>query len=303
MQWIAPFAGFSIAEYFRDRGQHALIVIDDLTKHAATHRELALLTREPPGREAFPGDIFYVHARLLERAAKLSAQLGGGSLSALPIAETDAGNLSAYIPTNLISITDGQLVLDSALFAANQRPAVDVGQSVSRVGGKAQDPVLRNVSGRLRLDYAQFVELEMFTRFGGLTDSRVKAQIVRGERIRALIAQPRFAALRTIDEIALLAALANGVFDAAPSDIVAQVREQMPAWLDAQLPPPLHGGVRLDDAARDRLVQAVRGLVEQLTLQRAAGSVSESKPEPKPELTVEPMSDSTRGRQLREPDQ
>ncbi len=143
LQWIAPFAGFTIAEYFRDRGGHALVIVDDLTKHAATHRELALLTREPPGREAFPGDIFYVHARLLERAAKLSPELGGGSLTALPIAETDAGNLSAFIPTNLISITDGQIVLDSRLFAANQRPAVDVGLSVSRVGGKAQAPALR----------------------------------------------------------------------------------------------------------------------------------------------------------------
>ena len=234
LQWVAPFAGFSIAEYFRDRGQHALVVIDDLTKHAATHRELALLTREPPGREAYPGDIFYVHARLLERAAKLSAKLGGGSLSALPIAETDAGNLSAYIPTNLISITDGQIVLDAALFAANQRPAVDVGLSVSRVGGKAQHAALRNVSGRLRLDYAQFLELEMFTRFGGLTDARVKGRITRGERIRALIAQPRFCSLCALDEIALLAALADGAFDVAPVEAVVRVREQLPAWLDAQ---------------------------------------------------------------------
>ena len=193
LQWIAPFAGFTIGEYFRDRGGHALVVVDDLTKHAATHRELALLTREPPGREAYPGDIFYVHARLLERAAKLSPELGGGSLTALPIAETDAGNLSAYIPTNLISITDGQIVLDSRLFAANQRPAVDVGLSVSRVGGKAQAPALRAASGRLRLDYSQFLELEMFTRFGGIADTRVKATIARGERIRAL-ARP--AALR-----------------------------------------------------------------------------------------------------------
>jgi len=152
LQWIAPFAGFSIAEYFRDCGQHALIVIDDLTKHAATHRELALLTREPPGREAYPGDVFYLHARLLERAGKLAAEVGGGSLTALPIAETDAGNLSGYIPTNLISITDGQIVLDSRLFAANQRPAVDVGLSVSRVGGKAQARPLRHIAGRLLLD-------------------------------------------------------------------------------------------------------------------------------------------------------
>jgi F-type H+/Na+-transporting ATPase subunit alpha len=227
MQWIAPFAGFSVAEYFRDRGQHALIVIDDLSKHAATHRELALLTGEPPGREAYPGDIFYLHARLLERAAKLGAPLGGGSLTALPIAETDAGNLSAYIPTNLISITDGQLVMDAALFAANQRPAVNVGLSVSRVGGKAQVPALRQVAGRLRLDYAQFLELEMFSRFGGLTDARVSAQIVRGARIRALLAQPRFSPLDTRAQIALLAALADGVFDAAPADVVAKIRERL----------------------------------------------------------------------------
>src|ERR1700691_3959847 len=180
LQWIAPFAGFTMAEYFRDRGQHALVVVDDLTKHAATHREIALLTRQSPGREAYPGDVFYVHARLLERASKLSKAKGGGSLTALPIAETDAGNLSAYIPTNLISITDGQIMLDAALFAANQRPAVEVGLSVSRVGGKAQLPALRKVSGRLRLDYAQFLELEMFSRFGGVSDPREKAQLARG---------------------------------------------------------------------------------------------------------------------------
>ncbi|WP_321924622.1 F0F1 ATP synthase subunit alpha [Paraburkholderia guartelaensis] len=227
MQWIAPFAGFSVAEYFRDRGQHALVVIDDLSKHAATHRELALLTGEPPGREAYPGDIFYLHARLLERAAKLSPELGGGSLTALPIAETDAGNLSAYIPTNLISITDGQLVMDAALFAANQRPAVNVGLSVSRVGGKAQLPELRQVAGRLRIDYAQFLELEMFARFGGLTDTRVSAQITRGERIRALLAQPRFSPLGAAGQVALLGALADGEFDALPAHAVAQIRERL----------------------------------------------------------------------------
>jgi F-type H+-transporting ATPase subunit alpha len=227
MQWIAPFAGFSVAEYFRDRGQHALVVIDDLSKHAATHRELALLTGEPPGREAYPGDIFYLHARLLERAAKLCPELGGGSLTALPIAETDTGNLAAYIPTNLISITDGQLVMDTALFASNQRPAVSVGLSVSRVGGKAQLPALRSVAGRLRIDYAQFLELEIFTRFGGLMDARVSAQIARGERIRALLAQPRFSALRTSDQATLLAALAQGVFDAVPVNEVIRIRERL----------------------------------------------------------------------------
>ncbi|MDB5785864.1 F0F1 ATP synthase subunit alpha [Caballeronia mineralivorans] len=268
LQWIAPFSGVSIAEYFRDRGQHALIVIDDLSKHAATHRELALLTREPPGREAYPGDIFYLHARLLERAAKLSAGLGGGSLTALPIAETDAGNLSAYIPTNLISITDGQIMLDAALFAANQRPAVDVGLSVSRVGGKAQLPALRKVSGRLRLDYSQFLELEMFTRFGGAMEPRVKVQVARGERIRALITQPRFAPLRPVDEIALLAALADGVFDTLPVSCIATVRTRLAAHLDAHGGPAAAAALvatgSLDAPALAELVTAVRDLAAQV---------------------------------------
>jgi F-type H+-transporting ATPase subunit alpha len=233
MQWIAPFAGFTIAEWFRDRGEHVLIVLDDLTKHAATHRELALLTREPPGREAYPGDIFYLHARLLERAARLSPELGGGTITALPIAETDAGNLSAYIPTNLISITDGQIVLDSRLFAAGQRPAVEVGLSVSRVGGKAQSAALREVSGRIRLEYAQFLELELFTRFGGLSDERVKGQITRGQRIRALLAQPRLKALRMIDAVTLLAGLNEGLLDVVPVADMPGIRDALPARLDA----------------------------------------------------------------------
>ncbi|SDD15866.1 F0F1 ATP synthase subunit alpha [Paraburkholderia lycopersici] len=258
MQWIAPFAGFSVAEYFRDRGRHALVVIDDLSKHAATHRELALLTGEPPGREAYPGDIFYLHARLLERAARLSPELGGGSLTALPIAETDAGNLAAYIPTNLISITDGQLVMDAALFASNQRPAVNVGLSVSRVGGKAQAGALRQVAGRLRIDYAQFLELEMFARFGGLTDARVSAQIARGERIRALFAQPRFSPLGTAGQIALLGALADGEFDALPAHAVAQIRERF-AQIDAQaLPDDSHGDLPQRVAAlRERVRECI----------------------------------------------
>nr|WP_175828923.1 F0F1 ATP synthase subunit alpha [Burkholderia cepacia] len=277
LQWIAPFAAFSIAEYFRDRGEHALIVIDDLTKHAATHRELALLVREPPGREAYPGDIFYLHARLLERAAQLSPEQGGGSLTAIPIAETDAGNLAAYIPTNLISITDGQIVLDTHLFAANQRPAIDVGLSVSRVGGKAQMPAMRAASGRLRLDYAQFIELEMFTRFGGLSDARVKAQIVRGERIRSLIAQPRFSPLRPIDETALLLALADGVFDTYPPDAVAGIRDALPARLDAtgiaaKLGPALQAAAELNDGDRRALVNIIRNLADG---ERTAGDTLE----------------------------
>lgn len=236
LQWIAPFAGFTMAEYFRDRGEHALVVVDDLTKHAATHREISLLTGQPPGREAFPGDVFYLHSRLLERAGKLSAQQGGGSLTALPIAETDAGNLSAYIPTNLISITDGQIVLDSRLFHEGQKPPVDVGTSVSRVGGKTQASALREVTGTLRLDYAQFLELEIFTRFGGMSDARVKAQIARGERLRALLSQPQFAPLRLVDEVALALALREGLLDPLTPAAVGLFRDALPAWLDQQVP-------------------------------------------------------------------
>lgn len=263
LQWIAPFAGFTIAEYFRDRGQHALIVVDDLTKHAATHRELSLLTREAPGREAYPGDIFYLHARMLERSAKLSPALGGGSLTALPIAETDAGNLSAYIPTNLISITDGQVVLGSALFAANQRPAVDVGLSVSRVGGKAQHAVLRQASAHLRLDYAQYLELEMFTRFGGISDPRVKQQITRGERIKALLSQPRFAPLRTVDQVALLTALSAGVLDTVPLKALPALRDAISAWVDSAVPEvakAIEAGEKLDVATLSKLSEGIAAL-------------------------------------------
>ena len=233
LQWIAPFAGFTIAEYFRDRGQHALVVIDDLTKHAATHREIALLTRQTPGREAYPGDVFYVHARLLERAAKLSRNRGGGSLTALPIAETDAGNLSAYIPTNLISITDGQIVLDTKLFHEGQKPAVDVGTSVSRVGGKTQAHALREAAETLRLDYAQFLELETFTRFGGMPDGRVRDQLTRGVRIRAILNQARHAPVRLADEVALVLAVQSGLLDALLLPAVVTFREGLSAALDA----------------------------------------------------------------------
>ncbi len=277
VQWIAPFAGFTMAEYFRDRGGHALVVVDDLTKHAATHRELALLTREPPGREAYPGDIFYLHARLLERAAKLSQAKGGGSLTALPIAETDAGNLSAYIPTNLISITDGQVVLDQRLFAANQRPAVDVGLSVSRVGGKAQPEALRQVAGRLRLQYSQFLELEMFSRFGGMSTGRVQGDIARGQRIRALLDQPRFALLRVVDQVALLAALEAGALDALAPSQIAMLRERLPDRIDRAAPAAAaacESGAPLDDETREALIALVASIAKEIaqTEMKAAAS-------------------------------
>ena len=233
LQWIAPFAGMSMAEYFRDRGQDALIVLDDLSKHAASHREIALLTRQSPGREAYPGDVFYLHARLLERAARLSPEKGGGSLTALPLALTEAGNLTAYIPTNLISITDGQIVLDAGLFHLGQKPAVDVGTSVSRVGGKTQAPALREAGKGLRLDYAQFLELETFTRFGGMPDERIRAQLVRGARIRALITQPQHAPLRLEDEVALVLALQAGLLDPLSPEAVDRFRSALPEAVDA----------------------------------------------------------------------
>jgi F-type H+/Na+-transporting ATPase subunit alpha len=267
LQWIAPFSGVTMAEYFRDRGQHALIVIDDMTKHAATHREIALLIRQPPGREAYPGDIFYVHARLLERAAKLSKSAGGGSLTALPIAELDAGNLSAYIPTNLISITDGQIVVDARLFYEGHKPAVDIGTSVSRVGGKAQMPALREAAETLRLDYAQFLELEIFTRFGGVTDVQVKGKIVRGQRIRAVLSQPQYAPLRLADEVALVVALQSGLLDRLPLEQIVMFRSELPGWLDRAAAPivdVIERTGRLDDAGAAELKTRLSALVTHL---------------------------------------
>ncbi len=267
LQWIAPFAGFTMAEYFRDRGGHALVVIDDLSKHAATHREIALLTRQSPGREAYPGDVFYVHARLLERAAKLSKDKGGGSLTALPLAELDAGNLSAYIPTNLISITDGQIVLDSRLFEEGQKPAVDVGTSVSRVGGKTQAPALREAAESLRLDYAQFLELEMFTRFGGITDQQVKGKIARGRRIRAILTQPQYGPLRLADEVALLLALQSGLLDGLPPERLAAFRAELPGWLDRSAGPvvqAIEASGHLNEAGRTAIERSLAALATQV---------------------------------------
>jgi F-type H+-transporting ATPase subunit alpha len=268
LQWIAPYAGMTMAEHFRDKGQHALVVIDDLSKHAATHREIALLTRQSPGREAYPGDVFYIHARLLERAAKLSKERGGGSLTALPIAETDAGNLSAYIPTNLISITDGQIVLDAALFHQGQKPAVDVGLSVSRVGGKTQAKLLRDAAGTLRLDYAQFLELEVFTRFGSMPEGRVRQQLTRGARIRQILRQPQHAPFRLADEVALMLAVQSGLLDPLPLAAVSAFRAGLPAALDRDAPETLRRIAEtgeMDAGAKQDLLAAMTRLAASLT--------------------------------------
>jgi F-type H+-transporting ATPase subunit alpha len=256
-QWIAPYTGCTIAEYFRDQGRDALLVIDDLTKHAVIYRQLSLLLRKPPGREAFPGDIFYVHARLLERAARLSDELGGGSLTALPIAETQAGDLSAYIPTNLISITDGQIYLEPKLFYEGQKPAVNVGMSVSRVGGKTQAPVMRELAGRLRLEYAQFLELEIFTRFGTMTDERSRQAIEHGHRIRAILAQPQYAPQSLLHQVGLLLALDEHRLDDVPLEEVARFRRDLGPHLTSACPQAAHyleaHGELTDEAKKDLL--------------------------------------------------
>jgi len=218
LAYIAPYAATTIAEHFMEQGRDVLIVYDDLTQHARAYRELSLLLRRPPGREAFPGDIFYIHSRLLERSTHLREDLGGGSLTALPIIETEAEDISAYIPTNLISITDGQIYLSPSLFELGVLPAVDVGKSVSRVGGKAQKATYRTVAGDLKLAYAQFEELETFARFGARLDESTRKIITHGQRIRACLKQPEFSPVSVPSQIAILLALSNGLFDAVPME-------------------------------------------------------------------------------------
>jgi F-type H+-transporting ATPase subunit alpha len=267
LQWLAPYAGMTIAEYFRDRGGHALVVIDDLTKHAAVHRELALLLRQAPGREAYPGDIFYIHARLLERAAKLSEKRGGGSLTALPIAETQAGNLSAYIPTNLISITDGQICLDSKLFYAGHHPAVDVGKSVSRVGGKTQAGAMRGLAEPLRLSYAQFLELETFARFGTIMDERTRRALEHGRRLRSMLQQAQYAPRPMEVQVAQLLALKQEIVDRVPLEQVPAFVAHLPQWLNAHAAEAMNKIKQigeLDDSARCALIAAMQSLAEQL---------------------------------------
>src|SRR5229473_425608 len=213
LQFIAPYSGCTMGEFFRDSGRHALLVYDDLSKHATAYRQLSLLLRRPPGREAYPGDVFYLHSRLLERAAKLSNEMGGGSLTALPIIETQAGDVSAYIPTNVISITDGQIFLETDLFYSNVRPAVNAGISVSRVGGNAQIKAMKQVAGRLRLDLAQYRELEAFAQFGSELDPATQRQLARGERIVEVLKQPQYRPMPVEQQVAIIFAVTNGFLD------------------------------------------------------------------------------------------
>jgi len=274
LAYIAPYAATSIAESFMDAGRDVLIVYDDLTQHARAYRELSLLLRRPPGREAFPGDIFYIHSRLLERATHLREELGGGSLTALPIIETQAQDISAYIPTNLISITDGQIYLSPSLFELGVLPAVDVGKSVSRVGGKAQRASYRGVAGDLKLAYAQFEELETFARFGARLDEDTRKIIEHGRRIRACLKQPEFSPVSVPAQIAVLVALTAELFDRVPLDQMTDAEDAL--LLAADIPSELRE--RLDTA--EELSDEDRATIVQI----ARKTLARFQPAPKPEL-------------------
>ena len=267
LQVLTPYAATSMAEWFMAQGRDVLIVYDDLTRHAQAYRELSLLLRRPPGREAYPGDVFYLHSRLLERATRLRPEHGGGSLSALPIVETEAQNVSAYIPTNLISITDGQIVLSPDLARKGILPAVDVGQSVSRVGGKTQLPAYRAIAAELRLAYSQFEELESFARFGTRLDAATRRTIERGHRVREVLKQPQYQPLPAVAQIAALLAVTEGMFDRVPLERVAAaeraVREQV-AVRCSDIGQRIVAGAPLSDADREALLTAARLAVSDL---------------------------------------
>jgi F-type H+-transporting ATPase subunit alpha len=236
MQYIAPFAGTSMGEYYRDRGQHALIIYDDLSKQAVAYRELSLLLRRPPGREAYPGDIFFNHSRLLERSAKVNDELGAGSLTALPIIETQAGDVSAFIPTNVISITDGQVYLEPNLFFSGVRPAINVGLSVSRVGGSAQVKAMKQVAGTLRLDLAQYRELAAFAAFGSDLDAATQAQLTRGERLVEILKQPQYQPLPMQKQVTILYAGANGFLDSLPVNTLKDYEAELFNYIETNDP-------------------------------------------------------------------
>src|SRR6188472_1834861 len=241
MLYIGPYSACAIGEYFRDSGRHALVVYDDLSKHAQAYREISLLLRRPPGREAYPGDVFYLHSRLLERAAKLNSSQGGGSLTALPIIETQAGDLSAYIPTNVISITDGQIFLESDLFHQGVRPAINVGNSVSRVGGSAQIKAMRQVAGTLRLDLAQYRELAAFAQFGSDLDKSTQQQLNRGARLVEILKQGQYSPLSVAQQVAIIFAGTNGYLDGVALSDVHAFESEMYSYLEARAPGVLRG--------------------------------------------------------------
>jgi len=273
MQYIAPYAACSIGEFFRDSGRHAVCFYDDLSKHAQAYREISLLLRRPPGREAFPGDVFYLHSRLLERAAKLNDQKGGGSLTALPVIETQAGDVSAYIPTNVISITDGQIYLEADLFNSGIRPAINVGLSVSRVGGNAQIKAMRQVAGTLRLDLAQYRELAAFAQFGSELDKATQAQLARGQRLTQLLKQDQFVPLPIEKQVLVIFAGTNGYLDSIDVSEVERFQRDMLAFADTHSGALLHKIATkkaIDDEIREGLKKTLSEFKERFTAGTAA---------------------------------
>ncbi len=260
LQYLAPYSGCAMGEEFMYNGRHALCVYDDLSKHAQAYRQLSLLLRRPPGREAYPGDVFYLHSRLLERAAKLRDDLGGGSLTALPVIETQAGDVSAYIPTNVISITDGQIYLEGDLFYAGVRPAINVGLSVSRVGGSAQTKAMKKVAGRLRLDLAQYRELVAFTQFGSELDKATQAQLTRGERMVEILKQDQYQPMSLAHQVAIIYVGGQGLLDDLAKDQVKPFEALFHAFLDEHYPDVIHEIDKtkdLPEAIAKRLNEAV----------------------------------------------
>ena len=273
MQYIAPYAGCAIGEYFRDRGQHAVCFYDDLSKHAAAYREVSLLLRRPPGREAYPGDIFYLHSRLLERAAKYDDAHGRGSLTAIPVIETQAGDIAAYIPTNVISITDGQIYLESDLFHGGIRPAINVGLSVSRVGGNAQIKAMKQITGTLRLELAQYRELAAFAQFGAELDKATQAQLARGERLTELLKQDQFVPLPVEEQIMVIFAGTNGYVDDLPVSACRAFEHALYDFLDTSYPGLLRKlgeKKELDDELRAEIHKALSEFKEKFVAERSA---------------------------------
>src|SRR5216684_2508800 len=273
MQYISPYAACAMGEYFRDSKRHALVIYDDLSKHAASYREISLLLRRPPGREAYPGDVFYLHSRLLERASKLSDKMGGGSLTALPIIETQAGDVSAYIPTNVISITDGQIYLETDLFNQGVRPAVNVGLSVSRVGGSAQIKAMRQVAGTLKLELAQYRELAAFAQFGSDLDKATQAQLNRGKRLVELLKQAQFSPLPFSKQILIIFAGTGGFLDDLPVEQVRDFEKELYEYVDATNPGVLRTVMEkkiLDDQLKAQLTSVIKEAKQQFVAERQA---------------------------------
>ena len=266
LQYLAPYAGTAMGEYFRDNGQHALIIYDDLSKHATAYRQMSLLLRRPPGREAYPGDVFYLHSRLLERSAKLSDAKGGGSLTALPIIETQAGDISAYVPTNVISITDGQIFLETSLFYQGIRPAISVGLSVSRVGGSAQTKAVKSVAGNLRLSLAQFRELAAFSQFSTDLDAETKQSIERGQRLTELLKQPQYSPLAVWQQTASLLAANEGAFDTVPVESIKKAQESLLGTLHSahrKEMTQLDKGDKPDDKVKDLILKVAKQIAKE----------------------------------------